>query len=827
MKRNKYFQALSFLCVLTLIGGFANTHESEVVLGKISVHAGKLNTKVLLEAQSPMPVVRSYYAPDLPSTVVVDLKCSDPSQEVQAELEDSELVKDVNLEKGDGETLRLLIGLNEKVPYRIYSSQNTTIIELNKLRHVQGGEYILDTESHANSIRLSGVTVSTDEQRLNITAKMTEEVLTHVFALNNPLRLVVDLYDTLLTSKSSDYPIYNNGVVRVRTAQFQNSDTQKITRLVFDLTEPKFYTIDTHSGEFTVSFYNEPGPELAQSWSEPEPETVEEVVTYEEEPVKTLEIEKETPVHTADTYIEEASIQTSDKPFAENSVADIAPQETEEEGINETPAPPEESEPTVWEEDNQTLSAPDIEPYEEPEPAVETHTEKTELAKNAEPNGNGSAHYMPQEQFTPQTVAEQQVKYTGDILSLKFKDADLRDVILYLADFAGLNVVFDPEVRGTVTVDLKDTPWDQALDIILRINKMGKTLEGNVLRIAPTAVLAREKEEERRLQEAQVIAGPTVVKTFTLSYSRASEVEGLLRSKMSERGEMIVDERTNTLIITEVRDRMEVLERLINVFDTATPQVSIEARIVEATSTFIRNLGVQWGFRGINDPFYGNQTSLQFPNRTLVDGALIPQGIVTKGVGGPLGGYGINLPAPAFTTAVGLSMANVLDTFRIDMALTALETSGEGRIISAPKVTTQNNQEAEIIQGRQIPVQTVANFTVTTRYVNAALELRATPQITAEGTIIMYIEIRNNAADFANLVNGIPPITTQSAQTTVMVPNGGTTVIGGIYRTEDSITREKVPLLHKIPILGNLFKSFARTKQTRELLIFITPRIIR
>jgi type IV pilus assembly protein PilQ len=356
---------------------------------------------------------------------------------------------------------------------------------------------------------------------------------------------------------------------------------------------------------------------------------------------------------------------------------------------------------------------------------------------------------------------------------------------------------------------------------------MGKTLEGNVLRIAPTVVLTREKEEERRLSEAQVIAGPMVVKTFTLSYSRAADVESLLKSKMSERGEMIVDDRTNTIIITEVRDRMEVLERLINVFDTATPQVSIEARIVEATSTFIRNLGVQWGFRGINDPFYGNQTSLQFPNRSLVDGALIPQGIVTKGVGGPLGGYGINLPAPAFTTAVGLSMANVLDTFRIDMALTALETSGNGRIISAPKVTTQNNQEAEIIQGRQIPVQTVANFTVTTRYVNAALELRATPQITAEGTIIMYIEIRNNAADFANLVNGIPPITTQSAQTTVMIPNGGTTVIGGIYRTEDSITREKVPLLHKIPILGNLFKSFARTKQTRELLIFITPRIIR
>jgi len=815
MKRNKYFQALSFLCVLTLISGYASTNDSEAVLNKITVHAGKLNTKVLLEAPSPMPVVRSYYAPDLPSTIVVDLKCSDPTQDPQVELEDSELVKGVNLEKGEGEGLRLLIGLEEKVPYRIYSSQNTTIVELNKLRH-EHGQYILDTDARANAIRLSDMKVSENGEKLNVTAKLSDEAFAHVFALNNPLRLVVDLYDTLLMSTASDYPIDNSGVVRVRTAQFQNTDTQKITRLVFDLTEPQFYTVNTQGGEFTVSFYSESGPELVKAFSDPEPE---------EQPVETV-VEQETPVYVAETSIEEATVQTEDQPFAKEPIEEAPSQTFADEEAIKPPAPSVKIEADGPEEEEEILPTPEIEPIEEPEP-VAAHAEKTELAKHAEPNGNGSTYYVPQEQFAPQTVAEQQVKYTGEILSLKFKDADLRDVILYLADFAGLNVVFDPEVRGTVTVDLKDTPWDQALDIILRINKMGKTLEGNVLRIAPTSVLTREKEEERRLMESQVLAGPMVVKTFTLSYSRASEVEGLLRSKMSERGEMIVDERTNTLIITEVRDRMEVLERLINVFDTATPQVSIEARIVEATSTFIRNLGVQWGFRGINDPFYGNQTSLQFPNRTLVDGALIPQGIVTKGVGGPLGGYGINLPAPAFTTAVGLSMANVLDTFRIDMALTALETSGEGRIISAPKVTTQNNQEAEIIQGRQIPVQTVANFTVTTRYVNAALELRATPQITAEGTIIMYIEIRNNAADFANLVNGIPPITTQSAQTTVMVPNGGTTVIGGIYRTEDSITREKVPLLHKIPILGNLFKSFARTKQTRELLIFITPRIIR
>ena len=298
------------------------------------------------------------------------------------------------------------------------------------------------------------------------------------------------------------------------------------TRLVFDLTEPKFYTVNTQDGEFTVSFYNEAGPELAQSFSEPEP-TAEEPVPVESEPVKILEVEQETPVDAADTSIEEASIETVDLPYAEKPVAESPPQEVIEERVVETLEPQVSDEPPAWEKEEETLPTPEIEPIEEPEPAVVTNNKQSELTKHAEPNGNGSAFNSPQEQFAPQTVAEQQIKYTGEVLSLKFKDADLRDVILYLADFAGLNVVFDPAVRGTVTVDLKDTPWDQALDIILKVNKMGKTLEGNVLRIAPTAVLAREKEEERRLQEAQVIAGPMVVKTFTLSYSRASEVEGL------------------------------------------------------------------------------------------------------------------------------------------------------------------------------------------------------------------------------------------------------------------------------------------------------------
>jgi type IV pilus assembly protein PilQ len=387
--------------------------------------------------------------------------------------------------------------------------------------------------------------------------------------------------------------------------------------------------------------------------------------------------------------------------------------------------------------------------------------------------------------------------------------------------------MFDPNVRGTVTCSFVDVPWDQFLDLILRNNNQGRILEGNVLRIAPLGALAEEERALQTLRDAKEQGGTLLTKTFTLSYAKAKDVLELIKNKKSARGEVSPDERTNTIIVSDVAEKLDLIEKLIATLDTQTPQVQIETRIIEATTSFVQNQGIQWGSRGIVDPFYGNQTSLQFPNKVIVDGAMIPQGQITKGIGGPLGGYGVNLPAPAFNSVLGISLANILDTFRLDMAISALETSGNGRIVSSQRVTAQNNKEAYINQGRQIPVQTQANFTVTTQYVNAGLELRATPQITADGTIIMTLDIQNNAADFANLVNGIPPITTQSARTTVMVPDGGTTVIGGIYRVEDAITRERVPFLYRIPLLGNLFRSFSKTTQNRELLIFITPRILK
>ena len=771
---------LAGLCVLWLSALHAQGPASAVHISKIQVLPGTLATKLVLETDGPLAVEKAFYPAESPRTLVLDLARAATAAAPVLPSSGSGLVRDIQVEKAGADGLRLLVRLSERVPARVLPENGRTVVELNGVLRGQTG-YVIDGATQAeldrrakSEILLSRVDTAAGAEAISIRAALTGPAVTQVFALENPPRLVVDLFDTLLASKSDVWPIEDprSTVQRVRVAQFQAAGPRPITRMVFDLKEPGLYALDSRADGLVVSFF--PAAAAAAALVQPAPPAVPAPVPA--------------PVRNEPATAPAAAPKPEPKAAAKAETKDV---------------------PVT------TLCAP---------PAQETAAAPAQAQAETKPV---PAPAEKAQRFTPKTIAGGEEKYSGDIISLKIKDSDLKDVVLYLAEFAGLNVVFDPDVRGTVTVNLQDVPWDQALDIILKQNKMGKTIEGNILRIAPVTVLTREEEEQRRLAESKELSGPVVVRTFALSYSKAKDVAALLRSKISSRGEIIIDDRTNTLLVSEVSDRLELLERLIGVVDTPTPQVSIEARVVEASATFVRNLGIQWGFRGIADQFYGNATNLQFPNSILVDGAMIPQGTVTKGIGGPLGGYAVNLPAPAFNSVLGFSFANVLDTFRVDIALSALETSGDGRIISRPSVVTQNNQQAEIIQGRQIPVQTVANFTVTTRYVNAALELRATPQITAEGTIIMAIEIQNNAADFANLVNGIPPITMQSAKTMVMVPDGGTTVIGGIYRTEDSVTRERVPFLHQIPILGSIFKNFARTKTSRELLIFITPRIVK
>ena len=415
-------------------------------------------------------------------------------------------------------------------------------------------------------------------------------------------------------------------------------------------------------------------------------------------------------------------------------------------------------------------------------------------------------------------------KFSGHPISLDFQGADLRAVLRTFAEISGLNIVIDPAVQGSVDVSLRDVPWDQALDIILRANKLGYIVDGTIVRIAPLTVLADEQAQQRKLSEEQALAGELRVLTKTLSYAKAEELQALLtKSALSQRGTVQIDPRTNTLIITDLADRLNTASDLIRTLDRPQPQVEIEARIVQTNKNFARALGVQWGFNGRVDPALGTSTNLAFPNKGSVGGNVG----TTVGSGPTSAPTAVNLGVNGATSAVGLALGSVNGAFNLDVALSALETQGNGRILSTPRVTTQNNVAAEMTQGVQIPIQTVANNTVTVSFRDAALTLKVTPQITAANTVIMQIAVENSQPDFTRAVNGIPPINTQRANTSVLVIDGQTTVIGGIYVSQEQAQTDRTPGLGQVPLLKWLFKRDTINDQNTELLIFITPRILK
>jgi type IV pilus secretin PilQ/predicted competence protein len=416
----------------------------------------------------------------------------------------------------------------------------------------------------------------------------------------------------------------------------------------------------------------------------------------------------------------------------------------------------------------------------------------------------------------------QQPRFTGHPVTLDFQGADLRMVLRTFADISGLNIVIDQSVQGSVDVSLNEVPWDQALDIILRDHKLGYSVDGTIVRIAPMTVLADEEAQRRKLTEERALSGELEVLTRPLSYARAQDLTALLtRTALSPRGDIQIDQRTNTIIIRDLASRLQGAAQLLDTLDQPQPQVEIEARIVTTTRAFARDLGVRWGFSGRMAPELGNTTGLAFPNQVALGGR----------TGGTLGVDGattaVDLGISPATSAIGLALGSVNGAFNLDVELAALESSGNGRILSSPRVATQNNVPAEITQGVQVPIQTVANNTVTVTFRDAALRLQVTPQITAANTVIMQVQLENSAPDFTRAVNGIPPIDTQRAVTSLLVSDGQTSVIGGIYVNRQQENNARTPGIHKIPILGWLFKNQRVTDQSSELLIFITPRIIK
>jgi type IV pilus assembly protein PilQ len=430
-----------------------------------------------------------------------------------------------------------------------------------------------------------------------------------------------------------------------------------------------------------------------------------------------------------------------------------------------------------------------------------------------------------------QVFTAEQKTYRGTPITLDFAGVDLRSVLRVFSEPSGLNIIIDPAVPATpVDILLRDIPWDQALEIILRTHQLGYEVEGTVIRIAPLKVLEDEQRQRSTLAAAKALAGDLVVQTFPLSYARAELMSPLLvKSALSQRGQIQVDTRTNTLIITDLPDRLQTASNLIGALDRPEPQVEVEARIVQTTRDFARAIGIQWGLNGRMMPDTGNTTNLAFPNRGTLGGRTGGENAPIDPRAGALEttANAVNLGVPAASSAIGLALGAVNGAFNLDIALSALERSGKGRVLSTPRLTTQNNVAAEVAQGVQIPIQTVANNTVTVTFKEAVLILQVTPQITAAGTVIMQVTIENASADFSRQVNGIPPIDTQRAKTQVQVDDGATTVIGGIFVSREQVSSDRTPLLHRIPLLGWLFRRESTSDESRELLIFLTPRILK
>ena len=461
-----------------------------------------------------------------------------------------------------------------------------------------------------------------------------------------------------------------------------------------------------------------------------------------------------------------------------------------------------------------------------PPPAAPAQAAAPPPAQIPPPATTSPAMPAPVSQTTP--IAPSSPRYTGHPVSLDFQGADLRAVLRTFAEISGLNIVIDPTIQGTVDVSLRDVPWDQALDIILRANKLGYVVDGTIVRVAPLAVLADEETQRRKLSDEQALSGELRVFTRSLSYARAEDLRPLLTATvLSSRGSIQTDPRTNTIIINDLPDRLQRAGDLITTLDSPQPQVEIEARIVQTTRQFARTIGVQWGVNGRATNTIGNTTGLAFPNQ----GSITGRTGATQGPPAPepqidAAATAVNLGVTGASSAVGLAMGSVNGALNLDVVLSALEKQGQGRLLSTPRVTTQNNVEAEMTQGVQIPIQTVANNTVTVTFKDAALTLKVTPQITAANTVIMRVSLENAAPDYSKSVNNIPPIDTQRAITQVLVNNGDTTVIGGIYVSSEQTNKDGTPGLNRLPLLGWLFKREGVNDESRELLIFITPRIL-
>ena len=426
-------------------------------------------------------------------------------------------------------------------------------------------------------------------------------------------------------------------------------------------------------------------------------------------------------------------------------------------------------------------------------------------------------------------------KFNGRRIDLDFKDADVHNILRLLADVGKVNIVTADEVSGAVTIKMKNVPWDQALDVVLQAKGLGMVRSGNLIRVAKADALEKERELAIAKKKQDLELAPIETRLIPVSYARASEISEKADDLKSPRGTLSVDERTNVLIVRDVAGNLDQIEALVHSLDTQTPEVLIEARIVEATSRYLRDVGIQWGGDATASAATGNPTGLAFPNKVAAVGGASDNVTPTAGLSPftntvPNPNFAVNLPATVGTGqggALGITLGSIDNILNLNVRLSAAETNGMLRIISSPRILTLDNREASISQGTLIPFSQISAQGVQTTFQEAKLALVVKPHVTADGSISMHVKINRDEPDFNQTSSrGDPTILKRQAETDLLVQDGATVVIGGIYTRNTGKSIDEIPFFGSIPILGVLFQRRKASDTRTELVIFLTPRIV-
>jgi type IV pilus assembly protein PilQ len=686
--------------------------------------------------------------------------------------------------------------------------------------------------THAALQRLN-VVRGDDGISLEITARGA--VTPKLTTLRSPARLVIDLPNTVAVTDQRHLDVGSDGVKGVRVGM--NGQTPPSTRVVVDLekacpfelvpSSDNKIVVKLHTGGPATGTASQPFQTVmaAPKAAQPAPPFTAKL-TPASAGVAKKEVAPSVPAPSTSSASKPVATAASTKPASDYVFLEPSYKPTDQSKAELKPAPTEPSERSL-----EAAAKFADKPASELLPVHASASMQPQAAQAAsttiQPAVNLAAEQKTQMAQKPATSGP---KYTGEPISVNLKDVDLKDFFRLVHEISGLNVVLDPNVHGSLTIVLDDVPWDQALDIVLKNNDLARELEGNVLRIATVDTLKKEADARRAQQESEALAVEKVTVTRFLSYAHSKDVVPTIKKFLSQRGDVISDDRTNAVIISDIPNVIPALDRLLTQLDRKTQEVEIEARVVAATRSFARDLGTQFGFGWGNGHSAVGGASAVGSSPTTV-GGLTP-GYITVGGGGASSSGGTTIPLfsnlPVTGPTSGLTFVNASNNVRIDAILTAAESRGLLKILSRPRVVTQNNIQALVRQGVRVPIVTQAQLggPPTVTYVDAFLRLTVVPQITSEGTIFLNVDVENTTPDFGRTVQGNPTLITQQATTQVLVTDGGTVVVGGVIQTNNSMNVSQVPFLGDVPYLGNLFKRRTVSTSNQELIFFITPRII-